>query len=419
MKNYILLLLLATFGMQAQTLQNPTYGKLKLKTNTESTTAEKVNVQETDGTINTISKYDLVNVVEVNDVPSLPLVGEVGKIYVVKNLNKIYRWNGAFYHELAGSDLNYQSIIDALTFTPENVANKATTLTASSTLYPNNDAVIAGLATKEPSFTKNTAFNKNFGTVAGTVAEGNDSRILNGQTAYSWGNHASVGYALTTGSNINQSNFRTALGLGSNAYSSTAYLPLSGGTVAGAVFVNSGYGIGFVLLDGFQITREAGHTAFKYANIDKMKLSSSGLEVLGTVTASPATASNHVVVKSQLDAVANIAGTSGSYTPSLSNLTNISNSSFDSASYTKIGNVVTARVSLFITAVTPSVTAVLDFLLPVPRVSTNVTGIGLGSSFEASMVVNTNSNTTTARLSYQPLVPTNHQVVVMFQYIVD
>lgn len=31
----------------------------------------------------------------------------------------------------------------------------------------------------EPAFTKNTAFNKNFGTTAGTVAQGNDSRIVN------------------------------------------------------------------------------------------------------------------------------------------------------------------------------------------------------------------------------------------------
>ena len=36
----------------------------------------------------------------------------------------------------------------------------------------------------EGSFTKNSAFNKNFGTAKGTVAEGNDSRINNGQTAY-------------------------------------------------------------------------------------------------------------------------------------------------------------------------------------------------------------------------------------------
>ena len=106
MKKILLLLLLATFSIQAQTLQNPTYGNVKLKNNTTDNSATKVNVQSTDGTINTISKSDLVNVVEVNDVPTLPLVGEVGKIYVVKNVNKIYRWNGTFYQELAGSDIS-------------------------------------------------------------------------------------------------------------------------------------------------------------------------------------------------------------------------------------------------------------------------------------------------------------------------
>lgn len=46
----------------------------------------------------------------------------------------------------------------------------------------------------EPKFTKNTAFNKNFGTASNTVTEGNDSRVVNGQTAFTWGNHALVGY---------------------------------------------------------------------------------------------------------------------------------------------------------------------------------------------------------------------------------
>ena len=38
------------------------------------------------------------------------------------------------------------------------------------------------LAGKENSFSKNTAFNKNFGTTAGTVCEGNDSRLSNART---------------------------------------------------------------------------------------------------------------------------------------------------------------------------------------------------------------------------------------------
>lgn len=130
--------------------------------------------------------------------------------------------------------------------------------------------------TKEPAFTKNTAFNKNYGNAVGTTAEGNDSRIVNGQTAYAWGNHASKyplfdgtgaygnwginisGNASTaTNSNKwNNQNFEFAgigaisdyiigkgadgtwrpasigetrnwLGLGSNAYSSTSYFQLN------------------------------------------------------------------------------------------------------------------------------------------------------------------------------------------------
>lgn len=50
----------------------------------------------------------------------------------------------------------------------------------------------------EPIFSKNTAFNKSFGTTSGTVAAGDDSRIVNGQVAYSWGNHALSGYQTTT-----------------------------------------------------------------------------------------------------------------------------------------------------------------------------------------------------------------------------
>ena len=142
MKKILLLLLLATFSIQAQTLQNPTYGNVKLKNNTTDNSATKVNVQSTDGTINTISKSDLVNVVEVNDVPSLPLIGEAGKIYVVKNVNKIYRWNGTFCQELAVTDISGK----------EDIANKQNSLAVdgTGTKYPTVDAVFDALATKAP-----------------------------------------------------------------------------------------------------------------------------------------------------------------------------------------------------------------------------------------------------------------------------
>ena len=61
---------------------------------------------------------------------------------------------------------------------------------------------ITGLQTaldnKEFTITKNTAFNKDFGTTTGTVAKGDDSRINNGQTSFGWGNHSSAGYALNS-----------------------------------------------------------------------------------------------------------------------------------------------------------------------------------------------------------------------------
>lgn len=44
---------------------------------------------------------------------------------------------------------------------------------------PISSATQTALDGKEPSFTKNTAFNKNFGTNSGEVAEGSDSRIVN------------------------------------------------------------------------------------------------------------------------------------------------------------------------------------------------------------------------------------------------
>ena len=55
---------------------------------------------------------------------------------------------------------------------------------------PNFATTIAtALGGKEPVFSKNTAFNKNFGTIAGTVTQGNDSRLTDSRTAsdvYAW-----------------------------------------------------------------------------------------------------------------------------------------------------------------------------------------------------------------------------------------
>ena len=71
----------------------------------------------------------------------------------------------------------------------------------------NIDGLQTALNGKEAAFTKNNAFNKNFGTVAGTVAQGNDSRINNGNTAHGWGNHATAGYQLASTALTTSTNF--------------------------------------------------------------------------------------------------------------------------------------------------------------------------------------------------------------------
>lgn len=46
-----------------------------------------------------------------------------------------------------------------------------------------------------------TVISPTYGTTAGTIAQGNDSRINNGQTAFGWGNHALAGYLTSTALN--------------------------------------------------------------------------------------------------------------------------------------------------------------------------------------------------------------------------
>lgn len=53
-----------------------------------------------------------------------------------------------------------------------------------------------------------TNFTPTYGTAANTVAQGNDSRINNGQTAFGWGNHATAGY--TTQSWVQSQNYATS-----------------------------------------------------------------------------------------------------------------------------------------------------------------------------------------------------------------
>ncbi len=97
-------------------------------------------------------------------------------------------WHKEFNNRTKSAQVGYNSIDELGTKV------KALELAASKLGIADVLGLETALNSKEKAFSKNTAFNKNFGTSAGTVAQGNDSRMNNGQTAYAWGNHAKVGY---------------------------------------------------------------------------------------------------------------------------------------------------------------------------------------------------------------------------------
>ena len=80
----------------------------------------------------------------------------------------------------------FTDLVGAAPGTLDTLAEIADAINDDANLYTTLTSMIGG---KEPAFTKNTAFNKNFGTASGTVCQGNDSRLVfddtpvNGQTA--------------------------------------------------------------------------------------------------------------------------------------------------------------------------------------------------------------------------------------------
>lgn len=92
--------------------------------------------------------------------------------------------------------------------------------------------------------------NNNFGTTAGTVAEGNDSRILNGQTAFSWGSHIAENYVHKSGDLMSGAIGRTTTVAGYQVgeFSFTGTNPIyviGSGYIPNSTTLGDMYGIGF------------------------------------------------------------------------------------------------------------------------------------------------------------------------------
>lgn len=88
-----------------------------------------------------------------------------------------------------GSGWVYYKIGDDF-YTKEQINSLIEDLTSNSDIDISYSSIVSALGyTPEEAFEKNTAFNKDFGTEENQVAQGNDTRINNGQTAYDWGDH--------------------------------------------------------------------------------------------------------------------------------------------------------------------------------------------------------------------------------------
>lgn len=157
----------------------------------------------------------------------------------------------SLYRTKTQNDLLYQPIGSYLiSETDPTVPAYSKSLTAFSVVKTSTDALY------EPLFSKNTGFNLNLGTASSTVAEGNDGRINNGQTAFGWGNHSSVGYATASSS----TNFTNKTGNISQWTNDSNYLVSIPGEIN--FYAGTSAPSGYLLCDGTAISRTTYSTLF-------------------------------------------------------------------------------------------------------------------------------------------------------------
>lgn len=120
-------------------------------------------------------------------------------------------------------------------YVDENAGDEVTWGNISGTLANQTDlqSVLDG---KENTFTKNTAFNKNFGSVAGTVCQGNDSRLSDARTPIAHVHNADdISEGVLSINRIPTGTTGTTVALGNHSHSE--YLLLTGGSLTGTLTV--------------------------------------------------------------------------------------------------------------------------------------------------------------------------------------
>lgn len=93
-------------------------------------------------------------------------MAKIGNAHVIEIANRVATNNAA----------------DGISGVANNLANHQSGLNTNAHQISNISGLQTVLNGKEPVFSKNTAFNKNFGTTSGTVCQGNDSRLSDART---------------------------------------------------------------------------------------------------------------------------------------------------------------------------------------------------------------------------------------------
>ncbi len=142
------------------------------------------------------------------------------------------------------------------------------------------------------------------------------------------------------------------------------------------------------------------------------------LQVNGNITANAATTANHVIIKSQFDAFVS----SGVWTPTITLGSNTATPTFISGTYSKVGNIVTCKVSLEIVVPAMGV-GNFNLTLPINKLTGSLVNAGTGTAYSNSLSNNypvfsqvTSPSTVNAQVKTTAGANENLSVALMFQY---
>jgi hypothetical protein len=331
---------------------------------TTDNTATKVVVQSANNVLNTISKSDLQDAFYFASASAFPVTGITDKLYIARDNNILYRFNGTIYAPLS-ADISGK----------EDTVNKSSSFTASSTTtYANTKALVDGLATKQNTISGTPNVIPKFGSggLVGSNIFDDGANLGINNTTPSRGVHiksntgtgglliehstAFSGNILEARSNLNGAYFAVDFGGG---ITGTGGINITGESNFQKVGVSNTPIFAYMEgngLNGLKLYGAAGIDLHTISNADAIHIKQSGntlfntatdnnqgtVQVNGAITASPATLSNQVVVKSQLDLKADLASPNLTGTPTAptatagTNTTQIATTAFVLANATNI-----------------------------------------------------------------------------------